>query len=191
MSGAHRMCLGPAGRARRYAARSTPGIRAPGGGDPSGAVAASGRDDLVREAGRDGVDGVVEHVDGDFLAPPEHDGGAMSSAGRVTRRCPRPPRRGRRSPCGRHAGRAEEPAHDAPAGAVAPVERSLKRATRAPSSNSRCRAPWRWPWPARSRTARPRSFASSVLETRHRGGAGDAGEDALADRAREPGQRGS
>ena len=41
-------------------------------------------DELVGEAGGDRVDGVVEGVDRDLLAAPEHDGGATSSAGSIT-----------------------------------------------------------------------------------------------------------
>ena len=51
-------------------------------------VASHGRDRLVRHAGRHGVDGVVQEVDGDLLLAQKMNGGAMSRAGSVTAALP-------------------------------------------------------------------------------------------------------
>ena len=148
-------------------------------------VAPARRDRLVGEAGGDGVDRVVEER---RWRPPrlpqKMNGGAMSRAGSVTAALPQiaapwaAVARARRQ-----AGGAEQPAHDAPAGAVAPVREVVEArpgdvVLELGDAERLGRRP-------RGRRAR-RAVAQARLEgarDRHRGGAEEAGDEPVADRA--------
>src|SRR3954452_15241815 len=163
------------------------------GGEPAaaspGAGAPAGGDELVGEPRRDRVDGVVEEVDGDLFAAPEYEGRSDVEGGEGDRRAA-PHRRAvgggrlrRPGPRG-----AEDAAHDAPAGAVAPmrevVEASLREVgvERLDPERLGGRAGGRGRGLA---VAQPRLDRAG---DRHRRGPEEAGDEAVADGVRGLGQ---
>src|SRR5947208_15611628 len=141
---------------------------------------------LVGHAGGDRVDRVVEDVDGNLLRRPEHHRrGDLESWKRHLGAAPdRGPVCGSRRASG-HTGGREQATHHAPAGAVAPVRQVVEarrrdivlegRDSKRLGRRSRRRG-------ARLATPQPRLDRA---RNGHRGGAGKARDQALADAARE------
>src|SRR3954470_23447469 len=156
-----------------------------GAGSLCRVVAPSGGDELVCGAGRERVDGVVEEVDRDFLATPEdewrrdveggeRDGGAAPYGGAV--------RGGRLG--GWHPGRAEDAAHDAPAGAVTPVREVAEARPREVVLELRDAERLRGGPRGGGRRGAVAELRLDRARDRHRRGAEDAGDEPVADRGR-------